>query len=536
MRLKTYLSLSSVAITTSIVAIVTLSLFFFLRYEYYNGLKEKGLEIANIIAHDPIVTQALLDKKKTGRSPAYIQDYIERQRSWTKASFFVLTDTKRLRLTHPDIEKINKRFVGDDIDEPLKTGKALSTIGEGSLGKAIRNFVPVINDGQVIGIVCVGYLTDKATVFLFSQYNRLLILIVLIYSLYIVISSFAFVKFKTTFLDLEPEYIVNKFKEHKLVLNTIKEAIVAVDPNMNITTLNNRAMRLLANGKEVKAHYIDKPLSSLSVGLYHLILAGPDHRHNQTFQFGNNEYNAEIYPIIRQDQIKGYVAIFYKQATQALLEYKVEHLTHYNDMLRNRAHEYSNRLNALSGLLQMGQTDEAIEMIQEETDSYQKILKNVLALVKDGLICGLLISKFNKAEHVDVKLSLDQDSHLGQYSKSSAEKLIIIIGNLLDNALLAAWENKSKKNAEVTIYLSDRSDHLIIEVEDSGKGVIQGLEKYIFEYGVSSKQDIEEHGVGLFLVKRMVDLFKGNIEWERTENNNTLFSVYLDKKEVIKHG
>lgn len=535
MRLKSYFTLSTVAVTTSIVAIVTASLFFFLRYENYTGLKDKGMDIANMLAHDPVISQALLDKEKSGEIPNYIQDYIEKQRAFTQASFFVITDKNRIRLTHPNTYKIGKRFVGDDIDIPLKTGEAISTIDRGSLGMAIRNFVPVKYNGKVIGMVCVGYLTETATNLLFEQYKRLLAVIVLIYLVSIGVSYLLFLKFKTTFLDLEPEYIVNKFKEHKLILNTIKEAIVAVDPDMNITTLNNRAMKLLSNGKEVKAHYIDKTLSSLSVGLSHLILASQNKVYNQSFQFGNEQYDAEIYPIIRQNQIKGYVAIIYRQLTQAQLEYEVEHLRHHNGILRNRAHEYQNRLNALSGLLQTGETEQAIDMIQEETDSYQKILKNVLALIEDSLLCGSLISKFNKADHIDAKLTLDPDSHLGKYPKLAGERLIVIIGNLLDNALLAAWENRNEREPEVTAYLSDRSEHIIIEIEDSGKGVIQGLEEYIFEYGVSSKQDIEEHGVGLFLVKRTVDLFKGDIDWERTENKTTIFSVYLDKKEVLKY-
>ena len=216
------------------------------------------------------------------------------------------------------------------------------------------------------------------------------------------------------------------------------------------------------------------------------------------------------------------------------LEYEVEHLTHHNEMLRSRAHEYANRLNALSGLLQLGEIEQAIEMIQEETDGYQQMLKNTLTLIEDPLICGVIVSKFTKAEHIHVRLSLDPDSHLDKYTPKAAEKLIIIIGNLLDNALLAAWENRKKVPAQVNIYLSDRSEHMIIEVEDSGKGISQGIEKYIYEYGVSSKQDIEEHGVGLFLVKRTVDAFDGNIEWEHTEEGNTLFSVYLDKKKMGK--
>lgn len=51
----------------------------------------------------------------------------------------------------------------------------------------------------------------------------------------------------------------------------------------------------------------------------------------------------------------------------------------------------------------------------------------------------------------------------------------------------------------------------------------------------STKLDHEQSGVGLYLVKQWVDNFNGSIDWERTDENTTLFSIYLDKNKVINY-
>ncbi|MCE0496136.1 hypothetical protein [Vibrio salinus] len=43
-------------------------------------------------------------------------------------------------------------------------------------------------------------------------------------------------KIKRTFFDFEPEYIANKFREHEMVFDSIRDAIIAIDKDMKITT------------------------------------------------------------------------------------------------------------------------------------------------------------------------------------------------------------------------------------------------------------------------------------------------------------
>ena len=139
MKLKSYLALSTVATTSSIVIVVTIAILFILQNSYKEGIQGRGLELARVIAHDPVVIHALDAKKK--QQPTYeLQNYIEDIRARTDASFIVVVDENAIRLSHPTLGKIGQKFVGEDIIPVLVRGDEYSNVAVGSLGKAIRNF------------------------------------------------------------------------------------------------------------------------------------------------------------------------------------------------------------------------------------------------------------------------------------------------------------------------------------------------------------------------------------------------------------
>ncbi|MCY7673329.1 two-component system sensor histidine kinase DcuS, partial [Bacillus altitudinis] len=61
-----------------------------------------------------------------------------------------------IRKTHPNPQKIGKRFAGGD-EKPALQGKEHISTASGTLGKSMRAFVPVYNqDGKQLGAVAVG--------------------------------------------------------------------------------------------------------------------------------------------------------------------------------------------------------------------------------------------------------------------------------------------------------------------------------------------------------------------------------------------
>lgn len=531
MKLKSYLTLSTIAATSSIVIVVTIAILYLLHESYQDGLRARGLELARVIAHDKVVIDAVNLHNQDPNSYD-IREYIESIRQRTDASYIVVVDKNTLRLSHPDIERIGQHFIGDDLLPVLANGGEYSSLDTGSLGQAIRNFSAIEKDGKVIGAVCIGYLSATTSRILIAQHIKIGLLIGFVYLLGL-LGTVAFVhKLKRTFLDFEPEFIVNKFHEHELVFDSIRDAIIAVDNQMLITMINDSAMKTLSMGVLNRYDYVNHPLSRYSTSLSHLVLSQSNQFHQGQFNIGKLDYQANVYPIITKKRLRGYVIVFFADLEPDKMEKELAYLKNYSELLRSKTHEYSNKLNVLSGMLQVGRYQESIDFIQQETDRYQTVINNIVTSVTNSAVAGLLLAKFNKASDMGVRFVIDHDTSLTNYDKDTSEKLVTIVGNLIDNALLAAWQHRQQVKPEVSVYISDRGHFIIIEVEDNGVGIPSELADTILDFGVSSKLSDETSGIGLYLVHQLVDYFHGSIDWERTERLTTAFSVYLDKKGI----
>jgi PAS domain S-box-containing protein len=99
--------------------------------------------------------------------------------------------------------------------------------------------------------------------------------------------------------------------------------------------------------------------------------------------------------------------------------------------------------------------------------------------------------------------------------------------NLFSNAIKYSPENTS-----INIMIKQTYDQVVVKVHDQGYGIPpEALEK-IFEkfYRVSdtaSTQDVKGSGLGLSLVKQIIDMHGGSIEVESKVGSGSVFSVYL---------
>jgi len=528
MTLKSYLALITLSTVTLIVIVVGLVLGYSLQNAYLEGITQRGLELGRVIAHNEKVIQAVeLSNQGTSND---IEHYIETLRAQTDASYIVVVNKKGIRLSHPTPERVGKAFVGDDILPALHEGKDNTCVATGTLGKAIRNSIPIRHQGEIIGAISIGYLSQSTSTLIYSHLKETGLLVGFVYLLCIVIAVFLLIKLKRTFLSLEPEEIVQKFKEQELLLDSIRDGIVAIDEHQHITAINSTAVEWLDKNIPSRQQVVGECLSLHSQHLSHFALEAKGQISKRSFSLGKLNFIANLYPMQHKKDQFGYVIVFYPNHEEKSLEQELITTKNYADLLRTKTHEYSNRLNVLSGMLQAERYKEAIEYLQQESDGYQKILRQIIQSIESSAIAGLILAKYSKAIDSNITFHVDNDCQLSDYSPHTSESLVTLVGNLIDNALLAAWTNREKRRPEISLYISDRSAHIMIEVEDSGAGIAKDLENRILDFGISSKHSSEQHGIGLYLVKKIVDQYQGSLDWERSEANTTVFSVYLDKQ------
>ena len=71
-------------------------------------------------------------------------------------------------------------------------------------------------------------------------------------------------------------------------------------------------------------------------------------------------------------------------------------IRNYSQDLRAQTHEFTNKLYVLSGLLQLGHYEDAIDLIQSESDNSNHQNKILTSLVQDKTVQALLLGKISK--------------------------------------------------------------------------------------------------------------------------------------------
>ena len=174
---------------------------------------------------------------------------------------------------------------------------------------------------------------------------------------------------------------------------------------------------------------------------------------------------------------------------------------------------------------------ERLSSLLEELLDFSRLISGKISLNKDYFdlkICVENITKqvFPKLEKNKERIEINvSDASYIYYGDENRIKQVMI--NLLDNAV-----KFNKEHGLITINLYQDKDNFFIEVIDEGVGIDEGEIKYIFEKFYAGKKSKSHTGVGLAIVKEIVELHKGSVGVESKPGEGTKFILRLAK--VIK--
>lgn len=148
------------------------------------------------------------------------------------------------------------------------------------------------------------------------------------------------------------------------------------------------------------------------------------------------------------------------------------------------------------------------------------------------------------AENLRIDQSLDElESELQQQIQNSSATIIrkldaptvyfskknlrSILYNLITNSIKYCSPERSPV---ITINTYETNDYFVMEVQDNGRGFDPKKKGIIFELFTRLHSDPEGSGVGLFIVKRIVDNAGGKIEVESIPGTGSKFRIFF------KHG
>ncbi|MWJ27984.1 PAS domain-containing protein [Halomonas sp. ZH2S] len=486
---------------------------------------ERALAVAKSVASIPTLIDAFSDENPA----ATIQPIAERIRLRTGARYVVVGNTQGVRYSHPLPERIGLPMVGGDNQRALLHGESYVSEATGSLGKAIRGKTPVFDgEGNILGLVSVGFMLDRIAMDVgrHTSFGWWLVaaMIVLGFAGAYLLSR----HLKKVILGLEPHEIARLAMEKEAILQSIHEGILAINREGRITLVNQQARRFLGlaiTEKAVLGQHIQAvvPNSRLLE-----VLERGEQQFDQQMWLGDHPVVVNRVPISYEGEIEGAVATFRSRREIVDLSQALSQASRDVDMLRAQAHEFSNKLYTISGLLQLDRIDDALALIHQESERAQAQMNFLMRHVADAVLSGTLLGKLTRARELGVSLEIDEQSSLSQpLTATGQEVLMSVVGNLLDNACHAALQGASDE-PQVRLFFTDLGEQLLIEVEDNGPGVPPEDIEHIFREGYSTKPG-KHRGIGLALVARLCREHGGAITLEESELGGACFIVVLDR-------
>ncbi|MCR5526869.1 MAG: HAMP domain-containing histidine kinase [Lachnospiraceae bacterium] len=218
-----------------------------------------------------------------------------------------------------------------------------------------------------------------------------------------------------------------------------------------------------------------------------------------------------------------------------------------SDFINDFSHEFKTPIVSIRGFakllknneLSQEDRDEYLNIIIEESTRLSNLSTNVLNLSKlerqniqtnnsDFNFAELirrdilmLETKWNK-KNINLEIELEEITYHGD-----ANLISQVIINLLDNAI-----KFSPKKGDILISLKryDGEDHTVIfTVSDHGIGMNDEQVKRIFDkfYQADRSHSTEGNGLGLTVVKRIVDMYNGSIEIKSAPDDGCTFIITL---------
>jgi len=216
------------------------------------------------------------------------------------------------------------------------------------------------------------------------------------------------------------------------------------------------------------------------------------------------------------------------------------------DFISNVTHELktpltSIRMYAESLLMGRVKTDnvrkEYLEVVLNESERLKRMINNILEFsktekgkseyhfVKSNLTSIIRsaiqeMSYWFEKENFEIVTDLEEEINL----EVDPEKIKQVIENLFSNAIKYSTDVK-----QVLIRLKKESDNILIEVEDRGIGIPADKISHIFEpfYRIEQKESISGTGLGLTVVKEIIDAHHGSIKVSSEPGKGSRFTIRL---------
>jgi len=253
----------------------------------------------------------------------------------------------------------------------------------------------------------------------------------------------------------------------------------------------------------------------------------------------NEEYNSFARKLIRKD-------LELKKENEEIVKFDEEK----KEFVSTVAHQLRTPLSAIKWTLDMLLQDDSSKLSNDQRSLLMKAYESnerIINLIQDMLgaekaearadnfapveisladLVGNIIPDFQSGmENKNIKIEIQSEKNMPRV-KVDPQKIRAVFQNLIENAM-----KYSKPGGVIKINMEKKNDKFKVSVADQGIGIPPKEQDNIFKKFFRAQNAISTDpggsGLGLFIVKSIIERHGGTIEFKSQENIGTTFTFYL---------
>lgn len=263
---------------------------------------------------------------------------------------------------------------------------------------------------------------------------------------------------------------------------------------------------------------------------------------NEEISIGREEeswysINASFYP---EDGVVDFTILEITEHKRNIIELQKLNVE-LDNFVYHSSHDLRSPLKSILGLVNILRKEKdpkgqetCLDMVEESIQRLDKLVNDLLMIsrnnrIDDSLEPVNLMLEINQSVssfyHADEAKNLQILTEIYQPIQfvTDATRLRIVFNNLISNAI--KYRNYNHELSFVKIYAKVTEHEAVIEISDNGVGIPASKQEKVFEMFYRASESSEGSGLGLYIVKNVVEKMKGKITMKSEERKGTTFSL-----------
>ncbi|MBB1243066.1 SpoIIE family protein phosphatase [Streptomyces durbertensis] len=228
------------------------------RFESRQEAGRQSVTAAQVLANSPGIVEAL----ESPDPSAVLQPRAEAARENTGIDFIVVMDTTGTRITHPDPDRIGKKFIGTiepSVEGRVTIESARGPVGPGQQADVIQAVVPVFDeDGEVVGLVSAGLTVQSVAGLVERQLPLIFGAGVVGLALATAGTWLVARRLARQTHGLGPVEMTRMYEHHNAVLHAVREGVLITTAEGRVLLANDEARRLLALPNDTERRRVEE--------------------------------------------------------------------------------------------------------------------------------------------------------------------------------------------------------------------------------------------------------------------------------------